>query len=137
MKTLTILTITGLAILPLNGSAFAGKVHTLDELYEAERQAQRAVALGKHLLKEAPALFQKIKKNHAQQKAEKIFPGHGHKLGGDKYTNRLLGIDHKEGKQLAKKARDNKEKQSVVKQVIKETPFNFTFMDTRFSAFKL
>ena len=33
------------------------------------------------------------------------FQGDGHKLGGNKYVNRLLGIDHKEGKRLAKLAK--------------------------------
>tara|TARA_R110002095_G_scaffold209584_1_gene196256 strand:+ start:2039 stop:2458 length:420 start_codon:yes stop_codon:yes gene_type:complete len=105
MKTLTTLTLAALTTLALNGNAFANKVHTLDDIHEAERQAQRAAAHERHLLRTDPNFLKKIKKEQAKQEQESKFQGQGHRLGGDKYVNRLLGIDHKEGKRLAKLAK--------------------------------
>lgn len=38
-----------------------------------------------------------------------LFPGKGHRLGGDPYVNRTLDIDHEEGKKIAKLKRKSME----------------------------
>ena len=55
-----------------------------------------------------PALLAKMQAElnvDSDDESAERFQGHGHKLGGDKYANKLLGIDHKEGKRLARLAR--------------------------------
>lgn len=105
MKTLTTLTLAAFTILSLNSNAFAGKIHTLDDIHEAERNANRSAALERRLAHTDPSLLRKIKAEQLEHEESKDFTGKGHKLGGDKYVNRLLGIDHKEGKRLAKLAK--------------------------------
>lgn len=105
MKTLATLTLTALTILSLNSNTFAGKIHTLDDIRDAEREAKRSAALERRLIQTDPKLLRKIKQEQVEQEEAKKFPGKGHRLGGDKYVNRLLGINHKEGKRLAKLAK--------------------------------
>jgi len=78
MKTLATLTLAALTLLSLNGASFAGKIHSLNDIHDAEQNARKVST------------------------PESVFTGRGHKVGGDKYVNRLLGINHKEGKRLAK-----------------------------------
>ena len=105
MKTLTTLTLAALTILSLNSNAFAGKIHTLDDIRDAAREARKSAALEARLIQTNPKLLRKIKQEQAEQEEANKFPGKGHRVGGDKYANRLLGIDHKEGKRLAKLAK--------------------------------
>ncbi|HBN22872.1 MAG TPA: hypothetical protein DD412_06520 [Holosporales bacterium] len=105
MNTLTTLTVAAFTILSLNGTTFAGKIHTLDDICAAEREAKKLAALERRLIQTDPSLLRKIKKEQVAQEESKKFPGKGHKVGGDKYVNRLLGINHKEGKRLAKLAK--------------------------------
>lgn len=102
MNTVATFTIAALTALVLNGAAFAGKVHTLDDIHEAEQKALRAADLERNLEQTDPILLRKIKKEQKKAAKNTQFPGRGHKLGGDKYVNRLLGVDHKEGKRLYK-----------------------------------
>jgi hypothetical protein len=105
MKTLATLTLVALTALSLNNNAFGGKIHTLDDIREAEREAKKSAALERRLIQTDPDLLRKIKKEQIEQEEAKKFPGKGHRLGGDKYVNRLLGINHKEGKRIAKLAK--------------------------------
>jgi len=113
MKTLTTLILTSLTIFSLNGTGFAGKIHTLDDIREAEREAKKTAALERRLIQTDPSLLRKFKRDQAKQEELEKFPGHGHRLGGDKYVNRLLGIDHKEGKRLAKLAKKSAKKRGT------------------------
>ncbi len=110
MKILTTLILTSLTLFSLNATTFAGKIHTLDDIREAEREAKKTAALERRLIQTDPSLLRKFKREQAKQEELEKFPGHGHRLGGDKYVNRLLGIDHKEGKRLAKLAKKSGKK---------------------------
>lgn len=106
MKILATLTIAALTLLTLNNTVSANRMHTLDDIYADERNAHHSSLIHKQIALKDPKLLKKIHdaQNFSKTDVEK-FPGKGHRLGGDKYVNRLLGIDHKEGKRLSKRAK--------------------------------
>ncbi len=106
MKIVTNLTLAGLTILTLNNTASANRIHTLDDIHEADRNARQEAFIKRQLAIRDPKLLKKMQKEqHRQETETENFQGDGHKLGGDKYVNRLLGIDHKEGKRLYRLAK--------------------------------
>ena len=113
MKILSTLTIAALTILTLNGAVSASNIHTLDDIRKAKAAARKAAFIQRSTASQDSSLVRKI--NAIQKNAEesiKKFPGKGNKLGGDKYVNRLLGIDHKEGKRLERLAKKQAKKGS-------------------------
>tara|TARA_R110002095_G_scaffold197169_1_gene176164 strand:- start:2278 stop:2652 length:375 start_codon:yes stop_codon:yes gene_type:complete len=106
MKIIANLTITALAILALNSTTYANRMHTLDDIHEAEKNARQASFIQRQLALRDPKLLKKMhNEQNLGQESTGYFSGHGRKLGGDKYVNRLLGIEHKEGKYLTKAAK--------------------------------
>ena len=101
MKTLTNLTIAALALITLNGPASAKHIHTLDEIHDAENNARKAAFIQRRLAINDPKVLAQMKEElNGDEENKENFQGEGHRLGGDKYVNRLLGIDHKQGKKL-------------------------------------
>ena len=114
MKMFTSLKIAALTFITLNGSASAQKAHTLDDLHEAEQNARKAAFIQRRLaLKDPKALAQmkaQLNVEEADKENQESFQGEGQRLGGDLYINRLLGINHKEGKKLARLAKKQAKK---------------------------
>lgn len=70
----------------------AAKIHGMEDLKDDKEKRYFVTTVVKNTGKEE-------KNTHAEPE----FPGKGYRLGGDSYVNRLLDIDHKLGKRLAKK----------------------------------
>lgn len=66
-----------------------------------------------HGLDELKDTHHKINYRHSTEikpvSDSELFPGKGHRLGGDPYVNRTLDIDHEEGKKIAKLKRKSME----------------------------
>lgn len=71
----------------------AGKVHGMEDLKDDRKETRYFVK----------TVVKNTAKEEKKEHAEPEFPGKGHRLGGDRYVNRLLDIDHDTGKRLAKK----------------------------------
>tara|TARA_R110002111_G_scaffold112656_1_gene172441 strand:+ start:1051 stop:1404 length:354 start_codon:yes stop_codon:yes gene_type:complete len=111
MKTLTTFTLTALIIASLNDSAFAGKIHDLDDINGTEHQNTSSIS------------------------SEMEFTGRGQKVGGDKYAYHLFGISNEEGKRLVKLSKKHKGDDIIIEQKIKKMPFAFVYMKTKFSSY--
>lgn len=75
--------------------------HTLDDIRKEDTPKTRLFRL-------VPVNLEDIKK--ATNTELNTFKGKGHRLGGDPYVNRLMGIDHAEGKKLYKLAKTQEKK---------------------------
>jgi hypothetical protein len=69
---------------------------------DIERNIKRAQHAAEAVKDISFAPRQSLSEDHS---SEDSFSGEGHKLGGSKYANRLLGITEKEGRAFAKKHR--------------------------------
>lgn len=108
------ITMAALTIFALNTNA-QGAIQTFDGLEEERRAKSAAAATARRLAIVDPALLKKIEEDKKATQEAALFPGEGHRLGGDKYVNRPLKIDHKEGKAMAKAVHNAKKKLSALK----------------------
>lgn len=80
----------------------AANIFTLKDLHARERQELRNAQIYRmHIAQREPS----YKPDKARTAT--AFLGKGYKLGGDKYVNRLLNIDRKEGKKMYHNSRKN------------------------------
>jgi heat shock protein HslJ len=79
-------------------SATASNIHDLKELQSKQRAIARGHSLHATMRESNPFL-------HDTQQQRPSFSGQGQKLGGDKYINRLLGLNRQTGKKLYRKAK--------------------------------
>lgn len=100
MKRTTLITATLFAL--FCSKATASNIHSFDELRDSDSQPSQPL-----YFKLVPVDAKEISKEATKSSLEeqKQFTGKGHRVGGDPYVNRLLGIDHEEGKRLHKLAK--------------------------------
>lgn len=99
-----------LALIVLGAPMAQADLFTMNDLNDLERETRiMRVKAARAAVKDTS--FAPRATLNKENEDTNTFAGSGHKVGGSKYANRLLGISEEEGRRLAKEARSAKRDQ--------------------------